>query len=190
VALRNRARCNQRQSARPDYRELAQVRRRREEMLQQAYTDEFGRRIFMTGDKSAAYYEDGAKVSEEEFASLRERLEGRPTWEQWDEQAKKEDGLLAEREAIHRHDGGRSQLREDLASGAISAEEAREREAELEAAMPDRMRRSYDQMAAKEHQLPAGNDDAAPGPQTGDTTPAFTAPAFGGRARRSSYLPQ
>lgn len=125
-------------------RELRALRREREKMMEQAYRDEQGRRIFMTGDGSAAYYEDGTQVDDETFALIRERLQGKPTWESWQDLFKRGDELTAERDEIHRHDAARGQLRDDLAQGRISLEEAERRELEIEQALPERSRRSYD----------------------------------------------
>lgn len=123
--------------------ELQEIRKAREKMLEQAYLDEQGRRIFMTGDESAAYCEDGSQLEADEFAQVKERLRGKPTWDDFDAFDKREAELSAERDQIHRHDAERQQLREDLAKGAISGEEAKQREKEIAEAMPERVRHSY-----------------------------------------------
>jgi hypothetical protein len=140
---------------------LATLRRERERMLEQAYRDEHSRLVFMTEDGTGAYYEDGTKVADDEFAQISEDLRGRPTWEQWQESLRKEEELAAERDLIHQHDAEREQLREDLAEGRISKEEAEQRERELEEALPERVRAAYaaqqgaDNAAAPETELSA-----------------------------------
>ena len=123
--------------------ELAELRHERARMLEQAYRDDQGQRIFMTADGSAAYYEDGTRVAEDEFTQHKEHLRGKPTWDEWQQSHRREEELNAEREDIHQHDGEREKLREDLAEGKISKEEAERRERELEQSQPDRVRSNY-----------------------------------------------
>ena len=137
--------------------ELTELRKAREKMLEQAYRDEQGRRIFMTKDESAAYYEDGSTLEDDEFAQVKHRLRGKPTWEDLQGTFEQEDALEAERGQIHKHDAERQGLRDDLAEGAISEEEATEREQEIEQSMPERVRRSY-----KAPEATQAEDNAAP----------------------------
>lgn len=124
-------------------RELLKLRREREKMLEQAYRDEQGRPIFMTDDGSAAYYEDGARVEDDTFGQIKDRLRGKPTWEQFQEFERREAELAADRGVIHEHDAERERLRDDLAAGRITKEEAERREREIEEAMPERLRANY-----------------------------------------------
>lgn len=146
--------------------ELAELRRERERMREQAYRDEQGRRIFMTSDESAAYYEDGGRVEDERFAALKDRLRGKPTWDKWQDSFRREEGLTAEREQIHQHEARRDELRDDLATGSISKEEAQRRAQEIGESMPERVRRSY---KALEERLPenAAVPDASETPAQG-----------------------
>lgn len=123
--------------------ELAELRRVRERMLEQAYRDEQGRRIFMTEDGTAAYYEDGTKVTDGDLERHREQLRGRPTWEEMQRFDRRQEELSAERDQIHRYDAERERLRDDLREGKIPQEEAVRREKEIEEAMPERMRVHY-----------------------------------------------
>lgn len=134
--------------------ELLALRLEREQMLERAFRDERGRAIFMTEDESAAYYEDGTQLGDDEFRALRERLRGKPTWEQLQAQIKKENDLLAERGAIHTLQDERDQVREDLATGAISPAQAQIREQEIEAALPERVKRSYGSLQGKQAEDP------------------------------------
>lgn len=124
--------------------ELTDLRREREQMLEEAYRDEQGRRIFMTNDGSTAYYEDRTKLHDHEFQQHREHLRGKPTWDQFQALEEREHNLSAERDGIHEHDAQREQLRDDLATGRISKEEAERRERELEESQPDRLQRAYE----------------------------------------------
>jgi hypothetical protein len=64
---------------------------------------------------------------------------------------------MAEREQIHRHDEAREKLREDLAAGRISKEEAEQRERELDQSQPERMRGGNEARAGQK----AENDTSA-----------------------------
>jgi hypothetical protein len=123
--------------------ELRALREQRERMLEQAYRDDAGNAIFMRADETGAYYQDGTQLADEDFAEIRPHLEDRPTWDEFQDTFHQEQAFEAERDEIHRHDAQREELREDLAAGRISKEEAREREQELEESLPERMA-SYD----------------------------------------------
>jgi hypothetical protein len=145
--------------------ELQDLAREREQLRQRAYRDEQGRLIFMTEDESAAYYEDGGQVADDEFAVLRDALRGRTTKEQWEAYQRRRERLDAERGQIHTHDAQRNQLREDLAEGRIPKEEAERRERENEEALPARVRARYAPRTLApdaELQAAAPGDDHAP----------------------------
>jgi hypothetical protein len=119
---------------------LTALRRERQRMLEQAYRDEQGRLIFMTKDGAAAYYEDGTRLEDGEFARHEDQLQGKPTWDELQANRQGEDALMAERDLIHQHEAAREELREAVTQGSISKEEAEQRERELEEALPERVR--------------------------------------------------
>lgn len=137
--------------------ELLDLQRERERVLEHAYRDEQGRAIFMTQDERAAYYQDGLKLSEDEFAAMRDRLRGRPSWESWQGASDRREQLFAERDQIHAHEASRSELRDELARGSVSAEEAEIRAQEIADAMPERVRRKFES-------LPGYAAEAGPAP--------------------------
>jgi hypothetical protein len=149
--------------------ELQDLAREREQMRERAFRDERGRLMFMTEDESAAYFEDGSRVGDDDFATYRERLRGRTTWEQREADRRRVEALDEERRRIHRHDANRQQLQDDLASGSISYEEAAQREREIEEALPERVRRRY----APAEAAPALEADAG----TGHAGPILTPPS-------------
>jgi hypothetical protein len=128
--------------------ELIELRRQREQMLERAYRDDKGRGVFMTKDESGAFYEDGTRVADGEFEQMKERLRGRPTWDEWESLRKDESNLQTERDQIHDLQEQGNELREDLGKGGISKEEAQQRMKEIEEAMPDRLRRNYEAFPA------------------------------------------
>jgi hypothetical protein len=107
--------------------ELAILRRERAKMREQAYHDEEGRAIFMKEDESAAFYEDGTQLDDETFASIKERLIGKPTKEAWDDFTFREDALLATADQIHVRQSEQDRVRADVAAGRISDDEAARR---------------------------------------------------------------
>lgn len=141
--------------------ELRALRREREKMLEQAYRDEQGRRIFMTKDGSAAYYEDGTMLDDDEFALHREQLESGPRWEEWQDMHKRDTDLLTERDLIHRHEAACQELRDALAEGSISQEEAERRERELEEALPERVREHFRRLRGETAEHGTGADPHA-----------------------------
>lgn len=112
---------------------LSDLRREREELLTRVYRDEHGRPIAMTEDGTAAYYvdEEGGRVDDETFLSIREDLEGGSTYEQFVRITESEQEFYARRDAIHEGMEAGDQLREDLAEGAISPEEAEQKIREI-----------------------------------------------------------
>jgi hypothetical protein len=138
--------------------ELTKLRREREQMLDKAYRDEQGRAIFMTKDGTAAYYEDGTKLEDDEFARHRGRLPGHTSWDAWQANQQEEDALKAERDLIHRHEAAREELREAVAQGSISKEEAEQREHDLEEKLPERVRDHFRQQRGESPDHDAGAD--------------------------------
>jgi hypothetical protein len=139
---------------------LAELRRERERMLEEAYRDELGRAIFMTNDGTAAYYGDGGRVAADDFTRHKPHLRDRATWDEWQESYRREGELNTERDQIHAHDAARDQLREDLAAGKISKEEAERRERELAESLPDRARSSNEAATSQEAALNPAADTA------------------------------
>ncbi len=124
--------------------ELRRQQRDRVRMRELAYRNEQGRFIFMTEDGTAAYYEDGMRLAEEDFVPVKQQLHATTKWDAWRASAAMNDRLLAEREQIHLHETARDQLRDDLAKGAISKDEAERRAQEIVESQPERVRRAYD----------------------------------------------
>lgn len=128
--------------------ELLAIRRDLDRMREEAYHDEQGNMILVNEAGTAAFYEDGTQLPDEEFEAIKELLRGRPTSDTYDASIEARDALLAERDLIHEHDALREQVREELSNGVITPEEAEERLADLTAAAPDRMKRILDGGAA------------------------------------------
>jgi hypothetical protein len=124
-------------------REMQELARERERLRERAYRDERGWGIFMTEDESAAYYEDGSRVADDEFTVLRDALRGKTTREQWQAHRRRWEALDEERAQIHRQDEERADLREQLRSGALSQQDAEQREREIEESLPARVRVRY-----------------------------------------------
>jgi len=129
-------------------------------MLEQAYRDEQGRAIFMAKDGTAAYYEDGTKVADDEFATLKDKLKDKPNWDEWEAKGQRRDELLKERDLIHQHEAACEDLREAVTQGSISKEEAERREGELEEALPDRVREHFRSLRGETPDQDAGADAA------------------------------
>ncbi|MFY0311164.1 hypothetical protein ACFMBG_14840 [Leisingera sp. D0M16] len=145
--------------------ELAELHRQRERLHAEAFTDTEGRTIFATEDQNAAYYEDGARLSDETFQQIRHRLTGRPTHEEWLSSLRREEELFAERDRIHHNETERARLLEDLANGSISKEDARDRRQTIREELPERVRKvasglelTDEELAALEARAP--QDDA------------------------------
>ena len=119
--------------------ELAELRLQEAELREQAYRDEHGRLIFGNDDLSAAFYEDGERLADEDFAEIKDRLEGRSTFGAFQSLQREGAELTAERDAIHAGEADRKRLREDLESGAVSEDEALAREQEILDALPTRV---------------------------------------------------
>jgi hypothetical protein len=145
--------------------EIREIARERERLRERAYRDERGRRMFMTEDESAAYYEDGSRLGDDKLAIHKERLRGHTSWKEWERLGSRRQDLEIERDQIHAHDTERDRLREDLAEGRIPTEQAEQRERAIEDAMPARVRRIY---------APA---QAAPDPDPQAATPGRHHPA-------------
>jgi hypothetical protein len=148
--------------------ELLELRRERERMLAQAYRDEDGNAIFIAEDESAAFYEDGEQVDDEKFARIKDELRGRTTWDGLQRSHREEDDLVADRDRVHAFQAESQskgdKLREDLAQGAISQDEAEQREREIEDSLPERARRSLDALR--------GHSAATPDGEPADPQPA------------------
>jgi hypothetical protein len=142
--------------------EVQEIARERDRMRERAFRDEQGRLMLMTEDESGAYYEDGNRVADDDFAVLRDALRGRTRWNEWEDLGRRRRELDTERGQIHTHDTQRNQLREDLAAGRIPKEEAEVRERTIEESMPARVRRRYAPAeAAPTAELQTGSADPA-----------------------------
>lgn len=165
--------------------ELAELQREREKMLAQAYRDEEGNAIFMAEDESAAYYDDGRQVDGEKFGRIKAQVRGTTKWDTLQDFSRRREALYAEREQVHAFqakidtDGG--ELREDLAKGNISKEEAEREKQEIEAAAPERVRHSLDALRGQG----ANVDDVA---TPGGSGLAVSQPAEASRAPAVSSL--
>ena len=144
--------------------QLSALRRAREKMIEQAYHDEQGRAIFMKADESAAFYEDGAQLDDELFAAIKDQLRGRVTWDDVQANSDAQNALAQERELIHQADADRARLREDLAAGRITPDDAAQRLNELGQALPERVRRDYEgAVSATDNGEPAAIDTSLSG---------------------------
>ncbi|MBN8995373.1 MAG: hypothetical protein J0H94_09110 [Rhizobiales bacterium] len=155
--------------------ELAEVRRERTKMREQAYHDEQGRAIFMKADASAAFYEDGTQLDDETFGAVKDRLTGKPTWDDLQNNFGKENDLLTAADQIHAHDATRNQIREDLAAGRISDEEAVNRLREAETTAPERLHANLTPSGAQPPTAAEFSDDefAQASTRTALDTPAW-----------------
>lgn len=116
---------------------LTELRLKRERLQEQAYRDENGRPIAMTQDGTAAYYVDdaGGRVDDETFHQIEEYLVGKPPVEEFADVGRQEDELETLRADIQTEMANGDRLREELAAGAISKEEAEQRAGEIQDAM-------------------------------------------------------
>jgi hypothetical protein len=116
---------------------LIELRLQRQRLLERTYKDESGRPIAITRDGSAAYYVDdaGGRVEEDMFLQIREKLAGMPVVEEFESIDDKVAALNAAREKIHDAQQQGGFLRDDLAAGDVSAEDAGRRSAEIQGSM-------------------------------------------------------
>lgn len=116
---------------------LIDLRLKRERLLEQTYRDENGRPIAMTTDGAAAFYVDepGGRVDDETFEQIREYLVGRPPMDEFLDVQRQKEELDTLRGDIQAGMSEGERLRDDLAAGSISAEDAERRSQEIHESM-------------------------------------------------------
>ncbi len=119
--------------------QLDAIDARIEEMLNQAYVMEDGRRVFKTEDGTQVFDEFGQEVSPDDldFGLISDDL---PHWEDFQLSKEEQDRLLAERQEIQTYQQQLDDARESIADGEISQDELEELDAELLDMMPDAVR--------------------------------------------------
>lgn len=136
---------------------LAELSDKRAKMLEEAYRDDQGLAMFIAEDGSAAYYEDGSQVDDETFIQVRDKLEDGPTHEKFLALGEREDALNESRDRIHEGMDAGNDLREDLATGAISQEEAEHRAQEIASAQTDALNATEEAIFAARGEHAAAN---------------------------------
>ena len=139
---------------------LAENERRRQTLLDRAVRLEDGTAVFLTEDGQSVVDEHGRVVDDDVAAALpAEDLRARPRWESLERINGDDERLHAEVEAIREDNERRAEARTRIESGDMSLEELEALERELDAAIPERVRRHRDDLLVDgaAHEAPAAD---------------------------------
>lgn len=148
--------------------ELIETRRRLAEMFSNAHRLDDGRVVFETRDGTKVYDEHGNEVSAD-VVTPDQIDDGRPKWEDIQEERARQKALEKEREELQRHQEKVDEAREAAADPNVSEDKLKALEAELEASAPERVRRKVEE--------PKPEDDPAPVPEQAKPAPV-SAPVY------------
>lgn len=125
-----------------------QARRELEELRERAARLADGRRVYRTGDGTAAYDEDGNRLSDDEFAGVAWN-DSQPSWEEECKVTRNWNDAAAEVEEVKAYRSHVGEMRHRHAKGDLSQDELEQMGEELEADMPESVRRHYRADAAE-----------------------------------------
>jgi hypothetical protein len=131
-------------------RDIRHNREQHEKLLDNAYRLDDGRRVFMTRDSTAAYDEEGKKLSDHDFAKLpKQELLGHTKWDQLEASDAGWKQLKREREQVVQYQTEGRDLARRVASGKLSKDDLERFEEKHEENMPARLRSHVDQIKAE-----------------------------------------